>query len=178
MNESEDFLHTSRNYSPVRVSCWVFKSFHSVSLSCSCLTVGKNGRIVTFKNWEDSRFGCIFIYKFLGWHLIIDVIKRIVLPDTEMRVLFNILLPFVFTYLSSQIFHDSTWLIVILNLNNTSKLTPIYSFSRKRRPHSDNHLKVFITRGVVVVGLLSLKRWKTIWLERISHIRILGNRTL
>ena len=44
----KDFFHTSRNYSPLRISRVVLKAFHGVSLTSTSLTISKNCSVVTF----------------------------------------------------------------------------------------------------------------------------------
>jgi hypothetical protein len=46
------------------------------------LAISKNSGIVSFKDTVNCGFCSIFIDKFLGGVLIIDIIKAVALPDT------------------------------------------------------------------------------------------------
>jgi hypothetical protein len=82
LDEVEYLLHASWYYAPMRISAVVFKSLHSVGFTSASLAISKNSGIVSFKDTVNCGFCSIFIDKFLGGVLIIDIIKAVALPDT------------------------------------------------------------------------------------------------
>jgi len=93
--------------------------------------------------------GCILIDELLGAPLIVDVIESKTLPHAEMRVDIHILLPLLLGHFSSKVFHYCTLLVVLPNLYNGSKLTPLYPLPRQWRPDSNNDPEVLVARGVL-----------------------------
>jgi len=178
LNKSEYFFHGSWNYTSLWVACTVFKTLHSICLSSTCLTIGKDCGIITLKDGVNSLLSCIFIHKFLSGVLIIHIIEGVTLPHAQMRILLNVPLLVSLIHFCSQVLHNGAWLVIRRHLHNTSKLTSIVLLSWQRRPHPNNYFEVIIARRrTSIVACLLLQRRHSIalhwWPEIVTRCHVI-----
>jgi hypothetical protein len=114
----------------LRIPDIVFEPLHCVRLTGSSLTIGKDGGVVSLENRYDALLGCILIDKLLRGPFIVYIIESERLPNTEVLVEIHVFLPFLFSYLRSQVLHDAARLVLGPNVDDRSKLTAGDSFSR------------------------------------------------
>jgi hypothetical protein len=77
-----------------------------VRLTCACLTVGQDGRIVALEDGLDGGLGSAIVNLVLVALLFINVVKAVALPDAEVRVLLNIARSLSLINLLAQVLHD------------------------------------------------------------------------
>lgn len=65
LNKLEYLFHASGDYTSLGVTNIVLKPFHGVGLSCACLPVGDDCRVITFENGDDTVLSCVVVDKFL-----------------------------------------------------------------------------------------------------------------
>jgi len=100
------------------VSAVVLESLHRVGFSGSSLAVSQNRGIVALKYTVNRSFRRIFIDKFLGGVLIIDIVEAVALPDTQMRILLDVTNAFSLVDFLSEVFHYSDRTTIGGNLND------------------------------------------------------------
>lgn len=89
-----------------------------MGFSCPSLAVSQYSCIVSFQYRLNSRFRSIGVYKFLSTILIVNVVKAVALPNTQMRTLLDVTCALSFLNLLAQILHDSNRSVIRGNFNN------------------------------------------------------------
>ena len=79
----------------------VLETFHGMCFTCTGVSVCDDGRVVAFKNGDDTVLGGIVINKLLARTIIINVIESEVLPHAEMRIDIHVFLTLTFGNFSS-----------------------------------------------------------------------------
>lgn len=141
-----------------------------MSLSCSSLPISNNCWIVSLENGYHTIFCSVIVHKFLGWLLVIYVIKCEILPDTKVWIHCNVFLFFFLSHFGAQILHDTNWFAILTYLDNWSEVTSSNFLTRKWWSYSYNNFKVLWWR-IAVRTNWTLGCIEHIWL--IQHILLL-----
>ena len=94
LDKFENFLHRPGYYTSLRVTYIIFETFHRMSLTGTSLTISQDSCIISLQNWYYWLLSSIFINKFLRRVIVINIIKREILPHAQMRIDIHISLPF------------------------------------------------------------------------------------
>ena len=89
----------------------------------------------------DCSFCSIFVYKFLRRVLIIDIIKTIALPDTQMWILLNVTCTLSFFNFLTEVLHDSNRATIGGNLNDRYEVS-VWPLSWQGRSNSDDNFEI------------------------------------
>ena len=80
LDPGEDFFHGARYNTSMRVAARVLETLHSMRLTCSSLTICKNGGIVAFQDRANCMLGCTIIDMLLTGIHIVDLIEAVGMP--------------------------------------------------------------------------------------------------
>ena len=116
----------------------------------------------------DCSFCSIFVYKFLRRVLIIDIIKTIALPDTQMWILLNVTCTLSLFNFLTKVLHDSNRATIGGNLNDRYEVS-VWPLSWQGRSNSDDNFEIASAcdwKNLVVNLLHGLSiGWLGWWLE-------------
>ena len=129
LNVSKNFFHTARDDSS-RWICLRLKSFHRKRLSCPCLSISKDGSIISFENWHNCWLRCCTVDNVLSATDTIDIVKSKMVLVWNIGVLLHIRHLLLFIDCHPQVFRQDQLLTNLIPtsvryLNNRAKWGPI-----------------------------------------------------
>jgi len=99
----KNFLHSPRYYSALLILLIKLEAFHSVRLSCTCLTICEDCCVVTMEHANYCRAGCLLINFNLAVRRSIDKVEAKWVICDEIFISYKILLSTFFCSLLTQV---------------------------------------------------------------------------
>lgn len=138
-----------------------------MGFSSASLAISEHCGIVALKDTVNRGFCSIFIDEFLCWVLIIDIIKAVALPDTQMWILFDVTAALPLVDFLPKVLHNSDRATIRGNLNDRYEVS-IWPLSRQGRSDSDHYFEIAATcscsKAACMLHGLSIS-WLWWWLE-------------
>ena len=159
LNVSEDLLHSPRDYTSLRIILMILKTFHSVSLSRSSLTICEDRSIISFENRQHSWSSCILIDMRLSRIRTVNIVKGELMWSKHMRIFLNVSLTSILCNLCTQILLNDTGFVICSDLSDRHEVQVIIHLSLERRPNSNHHSEVLVTATLLQLRLPRQGLW-------------------